>query len=118
MPTWPTTGNFPQNVQYAGYQEDTPLSTIRTSMDIGPQKIRQRFTAAVRPFKVTLSLTTAQVATLDAFFLTTCSGGALSFTWNHPRTGAAGTFRFKQGIAYTREGNDLWTAKFEMEQLP
>lgn len=118
MPVWPTTGSFPQVVMYEGYQEDVPLTTVRTTMDTGPQKVRRRFTAGPRPFKVQLALTTAQVATLDDFFVNTCYGGALSFTWTHPRTGAGGTFRFKQGIAYSRQGPDLWFAKFEMELLP
>jgi len=118
MAVWPTAGGFPQTVAYRDFQEQTPAATIRTQMEAGPDKIRRRFTAAPRPFKVTVPLTTAQVATLDSFYVTTLSYGALPFDWVHPRTSSSAAFRFKGPITYARLGPDAWQAKFDMEQLP
>ena len=118
MAVWPTAGNFPQTVAYRDFQEQTPAAIIRTQMEAGPDKVRRRYTAAPRPFRAMLSLATAQVATLDSFFVTTLAYGSLPFDWVHPRTGSAGVFRFKGPITYTRLGPDLWQAKFEMELLP
>ncbi len=118
MPVWPSAGGFPQEPLYQNFQEDTPQLTVRTRMDTGPAKVRRRFTAGPRNFKIALSLTKAQVETLDVFYVTTCEGGALSFDWKHPRTGVAKTCRFIAGVNYRAEANDVWRATFDMEILP
>ena len=118
MPTWPTAGGFPQTPQFQNFQEVTPDALVRTRMDTGPEKVRRRFTAAVRPFKMQLGLTTAQVATLDTFYITTLEHGSLAFDWVHPRTSTSCSMRFKNTITYKRLGPDLWTAAFEVDLLP
>ena len=116
MPAWP--GTLPQDVFVQGYSEQPPELALRTQMDIGPAKLRRRQTAAARPLKATVGLTRAQVATLDAFFLTDLAGGALSFTWTHPRTLAAATFRFVSRPSYVPESGASWLAELDLEILP
>ena len=117
MPSWP--GTLPTAPEGPGYTEAVPNTLIRTSMDAGPPKVRQKFTAGVRPFTMTWMLTKAQVATLDTFYVTTCQGGSLSFdSLLHPRTQAAATFRFTEPPVYTYLGPDVWRAQTKMEILP
>lgn len=119
MATWPTAGDFPQVPILQGWSEKTPETGVWTSMETGPEKVRQRFTAASRPFTMQLALTAAQVETLDAFFITTLAGGTLAFDWAHPRTGTPGVYRFaKEGIEYRAETPDLFFATFSVVQLP
>lgn len=113
---WP--GTLPQDVLVAGYAEQPPDLALRTQMDIGPAKLRRRQTAAPRPLKVTVGLTRAQVATLDAFYLTDLAGGTLSFTWVHPRTLAGVTFRFVSRPGYVPESGASWLADLDLEILP
>lgn len=117
MSAWP--GSLPQSNQLRGFQEVPPKTALRTSMDVGPAKMRQRFTANVRDIKLIFILTKAQVEILDDFFTSTLSGGALIFTWVHPRTNAAINVRFKGPPTYTiLSGDDVWQATMEWEIMP
>jgi len=111
--TWPTT--LPAPLQ-DGFSETPPDTSVRSSMDSGPDKIRRRYTAGPRLFSLKYHLTKALVATLDDFFVTTSRSGSLAFNWTHPRTGAACEARMrapKYG-AFEHEGE----ATVEIEVLP
>ena len=114
---WPTTGNFPALPLIAGYTEAPPTIVVRTEMDAGEDKVRKRYTAGERIFNCQLYLTTAQVATLDAFFVDSCEGGAEEVSWVNPRTGTAATLRFLTRPQYQRSGLG-YQASFSMEILP
>ncbi len=118
MPAWPAT--LPDEPLLAGYRERAPKTALRTEMDAGPAKQRNRFTAGVRPFGFTMDLTRAQVDTLDAFFITTLEGGTLAFDWTHPRTLAAVSFRFVaiETPEYTAVSQQDWRARLKLEILP
>lgn len=117
MPSWPST--LPQRVLSEGYQEIAPDMVLRSEMDAGPAKVRRRFTAAVRTVRCQIALTSAQVATLDSFYVGTLAGGSLTIDWVHPRTQAATTFRMRQPPQYTAEsGGSSWIAQLELEILP
>ncbi len=115
-PVWPA--SLPQRVDRQGYRELPPETTIRTEMDAGPAKVRRRFTAGVRDFRVQLRLDGSQTTTLDDFYLQSCAGGAQPFDWVHPRTQAAATFRFAAPPVYSYLGGDYWQARLDLELLP
>ncbi len=111
--TWPSTLPAPLQDDFGEIPPDT---SMRTSMDSGPTKVRRRYTSGSRVFTVRYHLTKLQVATLDAFFVTTSRSGSLPFNWTHPRTGAACEARMrapKYG-AFEHEGE----ASVEIEVLP
>ena len=117
MPTWPAT--LPQNVLTEGYQEAPGDGRLRTQMDAGPAKMRRLHTAVVDTFSVSLSLTSAQVDTLDGFWDSDLAGGVLAFDWTHPRTGAATSFRFVDRPTRTpRQSGVRYTVRFKLEKLP
>lgn len=117
MIVWPA--SLPQRVLAQGYAETFPKTAVRTQMDAGPDKVRRRFTAAVRDFEVSLRLTPAQAATLESFFDSTTAGGALAFDWTHPRTGDAVSFRFKGAPRLTAVARgQRYQAALSLEILP
>jgi hypothetical protein len=117
MPAWP--GTLPTAPEGPGYQEQAPNVSIRTEMDAGPPKLRRRYTAGIRTFTFSWLLSKTQVATLDTFFVTTLQGGSLSFDGlNHPRTGAATTWRFVAPPTYSYLGPDAWRCQTQVEVLP
>ena len=60
-----------------------------------PAQWEARLAAMVgRAFGCQMLVKRADVATLDAFYMTTLAGGTLTFDWTHPRTGAAATCAF------------------------
>ena len=115
-PVWPPT--LPQRFQYTNFTETAPASAIRTQMDTGPAKARQRFTAAPRPVKGQIRITFTQRQTLDDFFVTTLAGGTLQFDWTHPISGAAATFRFKSEPQYQSDRRSLIMAQLDLEIMP
>lgn len=112
--TWPS--SLPGPLQ-DGYGEAPPDTTVRTKMDAGPDKIRRRYTAAPRPFSLRFHLTRDEVATLDAFYVTTSRSGSLRFNWTHPRTGAACEARFLSAPKYAPDGPEA-SAAVEIEVMP
>lgn len=87
-------------------------------MDVGPDFVRRRSTAAPALLQMSMTLTSTQVATLEAFYENTLFGGVSTFDWEHPRTDAAGTFRFVGRPTYTIIGGIYYAAAFSVELLP
>lgn len=99
MAVWPAT--LPQYVLAANYSEEVPDNTIRSETDVGPAKVRRRGTAAPAPISCQVMLTTTQRATLIDFYNTDTKSGSLTWTWLHPVTRAAVTFRFAKPISFS-----------------
>ena len=108
MPNWPVT--LPVYPLLEGYRETPPNQIIRSQMDQGPAKLRRRTTAAVRLFQVGFMLSQSQIDDLENFYLTTLVGGALSFDFTHPRTGATVTCRFASPPEYSAANGDYLKA--------
>lgn len=90
---WPST--LPQYVLEQGYEEKLNDQTIETPMDVGPPKVRRRYTKQFRTFSLTVRLSPEQKATFESFWQDTLAGGSLPFDWVHPLTRDAMTFRFR-----------------------
>ena len=117
MAAWPV--SLPALVLRQGFEEREPDNTVRTEMEAGLDKVRARYTSGDDDFQQTLGMTSAQIDTFKTFYRTTLSYGTLSFTWVHPRTQAAKTFRFlKPPPRYVNEGGDAWLARFALEIVP
>lgn len=114
MATWPTLPAPLINT----FRETPPDNTIRSQTDKGPAKVRRRTTAGPRPVQFTLHLTTAQVATLEAFYNTTTASGALEFDYTHPRTAATVVARFTSPPAYSDVNGLSYRAEIQLEILP
>lgn len=112
MATWPS--DFPAHLinQYSEAKQDIAL---RSTMEKGPAKVRRRFTAAVTNAQLGMILTTAQVATLEAFYET---NAALAFDFTHPRTGATVEARFTQPPRVSDLNGQHYTVQVNIEYLP
>ncbi len=116
MTSWPAT--LPQSPLAEGFTETAPATALRTEMDQGPAKSRQRTTAGPRRLGFSLFLTRAQTATLDSFFNDDTKGGAVAFTFPHPRTGVSMSCRFTEPPRYQMQGGDIFRATLSLEVLP
>ena len=115
---WPTADSFPQKPLIRGFNEGIGNTVIETTMDAGPVKKRQRYTAAYDPHSYLFHMTTTNVAALDTFYNTTCSGGAEVFEWAHPRTGSTVNWRFTSPPSWILIRAGLWEVSVELEQVP
>lgn len=85
-------------IDQSGYKEGILGDpSVRSTMDSGPPKSRSRYSAVVYTFEGTISeLTSANVDTLFTLYDSTLVFGSLPFTWVHPRTAAAVTYKFQE----------------------
>jgi hypothetical protein len=118
---WPP--GLTRAARVADLEVRTPEVVARSEVDVGPAKIRRRFTGDRRTFTIGLDFTRTELSTFDAFFLTTTKGGSLSFAWELPRTGAVADFRFLGPPAYRPQaprgaGGEWWRVSFDVEMLP
>jgi hypothetical protein len=114
MPSWPSLPAPLAN----GVQESFADNLHRTPMDIGPAKVRRRTTANPRPLSFNMLLSKAQLSTLETFYNSTVSGGALAFDMTHPRTGATVSCRFLQPPAFSSVNGLYFTVSVSLEVLP
>jgi len=80
MSTWPVT--LPQYPLISNHSTKLQTQSIRSKMDIGPAKVRRRFSAGTSDWSCSIIVPT--VAILDVFndfYLNTLQGGSLTFDW-------------------------------------
>lgn len=116
MPIWPA--GLPQAPLVNQYQETLADTAIRTKMDQGPAKTRQRTTAGTTDIVVSYLLSRAQTQLLDDFFLTELGGGSLGFTYPHPRREVPVTARFRKPPQLAARNGQYYTVRLELEILP
>ena len=115
MAAWPAT--LPDFFQVGGFQEISAINTIRTKMEVGPDKVRRRTSTDVRTHVGNMWLTDAQYTILETFYVTDHLSGALSFTMDDAH-GNNQTFRFVKPPSYTTVGPNNWQVRLDLEELP
>jgi hypothetical protein len=113
---WPS--GLPQRPSVGGYQERFAETALRTPMEAGAAKLRQRFTAAPRQIEVSFRMTAAQVALMRVFYEETAGGGTLPFDWIHPRGGGTSSFRFVEAPRVSATSATLFSVTAKLEELP
>ena len=113
---WPV--GLQQLLSEANFGEQDQDTTIRTEMDVGPAKVRRRFTRGVETYTGSIYLTVSQYTLFKSFFNTTLNGGVLPFTFNHPITQVPTDFRFVGTPQYNSIGGGNFTTVFTWEALP
>ena len=113
--TWPL--GLPQSALIEGFAEQLPNVVVRTSMDMGPVKVRRRYTAAPASFRLMLSLTKDQLALFRTFFNDTLEGGALTFDWVHPVTQSAIELRFQAPPTIQAVSPDVFNVALALEEI-
>jgi len=115
--SWPV--SLPQYVEKDQYTESPPDARIRTQMDMGPPKVRRRFSAQVRPFQVVLTLDKEQLDTFDEFWRIGTAGGSLAFEFPNPRGEGMITVRFGEDAPeYGQFRGDRCSVTVQLEELP
>lgn len=115
MATWPAT--LPQQFRQDGYTRAMPDNLLRSSMDVGPAKVRRRTTANVGPTSGQMLLTYAQKQILEDFYRDDLFDGALPFDfpdWDE----TVREFRFTRPPSFINTGGDQWMVSLNLERLP
>jgi len=114
MSTWP--GDLPEPLA-SSFSSEEQDSVIRSQMDVGPAKLRQRFTAVVERMPgLVYILSPAQLEILLQFYQ---SNRASAFTWFHPRTGDEKSARFMSQPKHSAASGGLrYMVTVDIEVLP
>lgn len=114
---WPP--SLPQVPLAESFDEELPDTTLRTTMDAGPAKVRRRFSVGVgRLAPVIMYLDDAQQATFWDFFVNTINGGADRFEFTHPRLGVTSEVRIVFPTALPKRKPGLFRLQMQLEVLP
>jgi hypothetical protein len=117
MATWPS--SLPCIPTLDSYAETFAETALRTSMEVGPAKVRRRISANVKPLSSAIDrLTSANVDTLETFYQTTLLGGTEEFDYVHVRTGATVSCRFVKPPKITARKPPGYRADLDLEIMP
>jgi hypothetical protein len=111
--TWPTT--LPDCAE--SWEEQAVPVTIRTSMDVGPPKVRRRYTRTMRNVRVGFTMTHAEAMALREFFEVDTQGGVLEHAFRHPFNNAIESFRFVEPPSIANLGAMACSVSCSWEQL-
>lgn len=92
--------------------------TVRSDMDVGPAKIRARFTDAVDQYTVSILMTLDEYSTLADFYKTVLAGGSLPFLFHDPMTDSDQVFRFASPPDIKPLGGLIFKVSMQWEKLP
>lgn len=112
---WPV--DLPQDLLQRGYNQSSPDTILKSSVDVGPAKLRRRTTTAVEPVSGSLLLTEAQLGSIRTFYVNTLSGGSLRFTWKDPVTLVSKELRFTDAPKWAMQSG-WYAVQLSMEILP
>lgn len=116
MPSWPA--DLPAKPLVDHYQENIGDTVIRSKMDQGPAKTRQRSSAGVSELTVSYLLSGAQTGVLETFYMTTLAGGSARFAYIHPRRDVEVSARFRKPPQLVACNGQYYTVRLELEILP
>jgi hypothetical protein len=119
MPSWPS--SLPH--LNAGLKDQRGSGFLRTPMDMGPAKMRRRYSAVPRFLTGSMVFTAAQRAAFDTFYSTTLEEGSAEFTFEDPVDFSEKTVRFAQEPSFTALSGDAngvtyWNVSISLEVLP
>lgn len=113
MPTWPS--QFCPLIN--SYQESPPDNVIRTKMDKGPDKIRRRTTANIRPVSFKMFLKNEDIQILDDFYVIETFSGSEPFDFINPRSKQSVKARFVSFPIYSNRSTG-YEVSVQLEILP
>lgn len=118
MDTWPM--SLQQKMNVDGFQYSLGVTTVSTDMDVGPSKVRSRFTDGIDGYQLQHTLDFDDIALFKTFYKTTIANGTLPFLFTDPFTLTEETFRFTPGQVpvVTPLGGRTFTLAMVWDRLP
>lgn len=111
---WPA--ELPQLMRLEGLSGTRKTAVVRTEMDAGPAKARQRYTVSTKEFSGSVVLTENQRQILENWYLNTLGSGVLRFRMVNPQTLEEKEFRFLED--YQESAIDgLWEIQMKLEMM-
>jgi len=116
METWPSA--LQDKLNAAGFQHQLGNTTIRTDMDVGPAKVRSRFTDAVDRYTCSILLDMDEYDDFVTFYKTSINNGTDQFEFDDPFSGDPAAFRFAADPVIRALGGRTFELNMVWEKLP
>jgi hypothetical protein len=118
MDSWPV--SLQQLLNQDGFEYRPGNTRVSSGTDVGPSKVRSRFTDAVDIYTGEVVLDFDQVATFKTFYKTTIGNGTLPFLFEDPFTGDEIAVRFlpDNDPSIRPLGGRVFTLNFTWEVMP
>lgn len=116
MDTWPA--ELQQKLLVENFEYRPGKTTLRTDMDIGPAKVRSRFTDAVDVYTCAVYLDFDEVAIFKTFYKTTLNNGVNQFEFEDPFTEEVTAFRFAEDPIIRPLGGRTFQLSMVWERMP
>lgn len=117
--TWPT--DLPTRFNQSGFQMGRARNSIRSTMETGPQKVRRRSTAGVKPLRGSMTMTTEQLDSFRVFYDSTLIDGNIPFDIPDPMdedNTLLVRFDTDQPPVEEFASHDKWLVNMVLEVLP
>lgn len=111
-------GTLPQFLDRDSFSEIPADTTIRSKVETGLAKVRNRYTAGVDKIQGRMTMSKAQWVLLKGFYKTTLGSGALPFSFTHPTNGVTQDFRFGSAPTAVPSGWTDVVVSLDWEVLP
>ena len=111
---WPEL--LPSGLLEEGFSKQPRSNVIRTAMDAGPKKARQRYTARAVGYTGKQVFDAGELAVFEQFYHSVLADGVLRFDFSDPLTGETAEFRFAADYS-VRENDGLFEVSMELERL-
>lgn len=115
---WPA--QLQQYLNEDSFSTEIGNTTLRSNMDIGPAKVRRRFTKSVDTMVCTINLTRDDFLFFETFYGTTLNGGVTPFTFIHPIRLTTMTARFitDNPPSFRSLGGNYFRVQMKWEIMP
>jgi hypothetical protein len=114
--------NWPVSLQQTLNADDFRIklgnTAVRSDVDVGPAKVRSRYTDGVDVYSCSILIDYSEYATFTAFYKTTLSNGTLPFLFTDPMTGLSTAFRFADDPGIIPLGGRKFRISMAWEKLP
>lgn len=119
MDNWPV--SLQQKLEAAGFQYVPGNTRIASEMDVGPKKVRSRFTDGIDLYQCQVTLDFDEIQTFKTFYKVTLNNGTLPFLFTDPLEEAEAVFRFSPEqdpvIRPLGRGGRKYTLSMQWERL-
>lgn len=108
---------LPATLRLNGLSGKPKGNVIRTEMDAGPAKQRQRYSVSTKEFSGSLVLNSSQRQIFEEWYENTLGSGALRFKMKDPQTLREEEFRFTDDYNENCDENGMWTIVMPLERM-
>ena len=112
---WPAT--LQQLINEEGFNYKFGETTLRTSTEVGPKKVRRIYSTGTDTQTCTIRISRDQYDLFETFFKTTLNGGASTFLFPHPISTTETEWRFSSPPVISPIGGIHFTVAMEWEAI-